>query len=131
ALRAKVRSETQTSVGSADALRKILHGLGFVRAYRYQKYRSHHRWSEPVSGSGLSITLDETPIAVFIVLEGDKGSIDRTAGRGGLSESDSFLDDYPAFQEAWWRERGLPDGDRVFRGSRPGGWPWPRGSGPA
>jgi adenylate cyclase class 2 len=113
-MRAKVREEVQTSVGAPDALREILFKVGFVRVYRYQKYRSYHAWTDPESGSKLCISLDDTPIGVYIELEGDKSAIDHAAGRMGYAENDYIVDDYRTLHLAWLEKRGLPAGDMVF-----------------
>lgn len=113
-MKAKVRSEAQTSVGSPDALRDILLKLGFVRVYRYQKYRSYHGWTDPESGARLSLSLDDTPIGVFIELEGEKIAIDRAAIRMGYTENDYIVEDYRSLHEDWLARRGLPSGDMVF-----------------
>ena len=114
AMRAKVRTEVQTAVGSPEAIRGILTKLGLVRVYRYQKYRSYHGWTEPESGARLSISLDDTPIGIFIELEGDMTAIDRAARRMGYGEADYIVEDYRALHIAWLHQRGLPAGDMVF-----------------
>ena len=113
-MRAKVRAEIQTVVGSPDAMREILLKLGLSRVYRYQKYRSYLAWNDPESGARLGISLDETPIGVFIELEGDKETIDRAARRMGYAEADYIVEDYRSLHRAWLERRGLPDGDMVF-----------------
>ena len=120
-LRAKVRSEVESQVGSPDAVRAILGKLGLARVYRYQKYRSYHAWRDPETSSTLCISLDETPIGVFIELEGDKGAIDAAARRMGYDEADFVLEDYRALHHAWLRRRGLPAADMVFEASPPSG----------
>ncbi len=114
ALRAKVRSETETSVDVPDAIRAVFARVGLVRVYRYQKYRSYHAWTDPQSGHQLMITLDDTPIGVFMELEGDSGTIERAAAKMGFAASDHILDDYLSLHKAWLAQRGLPFGDMVF-----------------
>jgi adenylate cyclase, class 2 len=113
-MRAKVRAEVQTMVASPVATREIISKLGFVRVYRYQKYRSYFGWSDPESGAKLSISLDDTPIGLYIELEGEKIAIDRAAGRMGFAENDYIVEDYRALHRAWLERRGLPAGDMVF-----------------
>jgi adenylate cyclase class 2 len=113
-LRAKVRAEVQTAVTSPEAMRRIFDSLGFVRIYRYQKYRSNYGWADPQSGESLAISLDETPIGVFMELEGPKESIDQAARRMGFAEADYIVDDYRALHRAWLKERALPETDMVF-----------------
>jgi len=113
-LHAKVRSEVETEVASPEAVRLILRGLGMAPVYRYQKYRSYHAWTDPESGEGLSISVDETPIGVYVELEGPKPAIDAAAGKMGYTEKDYILDDYRTLHLAWLDQRGLPHGDLVF-----------------
>ncbi len=113
-LRAKVRSEVETEVGSPEATRLILTGLGLRTVYRYEKYRSYHAWTDPGSGSVLSISVDETPIGVYVELEGPKPAIDAAARRMGFTEEDYILDDYRTLHLAWLERAGLPQGDLVF-----------------
>lgn len=114
-LRAKVRAEIQTGVTSPDAARAILGRLGFVCVYRYQKHRSYFAWTDP-DGSELAISLDETPIGVYLELEGAAPVIERAARQMGFTESDYIIDDYHALHQAWLKERGLPERDMVFDG---------------
>ena len=118
-LRAKVRAEIQTGVSSPEAARAILLKLGFVRVYRYQKHRSYFGWSD-AGGAELAISLDETPIGVFLELEGPAPVIDQAAGRMGFTQADYIVDDYHALHQAWLRQRGLPDADMVFDAARTG-----------
>jgi len=113
-LRAKVRSEVETEVGSPEATRLIFAALGLETVYRYEKYRSYHAWTDPGSGAKLSISVDETPIGVYIELEGPKPAIDAAARRMGFTEEDYILDDYRTLHLAWLERAGLPHGDLVF-----------------
>ncbi len=112
--KAKVRQEIQTSVTTPSAMREILRALGYARIYRYEKYRAWYEWTDPESGGSLAISLDETPIGVFVELEGERGAIDRAARRMGWTESDFIVEDYRELHEEWLAERGLPEGDMVF-----------------
>lgn len=124
-LRAKVRTETETVVGSPDALRAVFARVGLVRVYRYQKYRSYHAWTDPKTGHQLAICLDDTPIGVFMELEGEQASIESAAAAMGFAASDHILDDYRTLHKAWAAQRGQPFGDMVFddvaEGGRQGG----------
>lgn len=116
-LRAKVRREIETDVDSPASMRAILERLGLVRIYRYQKYRSYHAWIDPASDQGLTISLDDTPIGVFLELEGPPEAIDRAAAMMGFGPDDYVLDDYRTLHLAWLQERGLPESDLVFPGA--------------
>jgi len=117
-LRAKVRSELQTEVRSPGAIREIFSKIGLVEVYRYQKHRSYYAWSDPQTGETLEISLDETPIGVFVELEGSKPSIDRAARRMGFGESDYILEDYRSLHRLWLEERQLAPSDMLFEEPR-------------
>lgn len=114
ALHAKVRLEHECTVSHPTVIRKIFSKIGLSKVYRYQKYRSYHAWNDPETGALLDITVDDTPIGVFVELEGPKDTIDRAARIMGYSSSDYILDDYHALHRAWLKREGQPAGDMVF-----------------
>jgi adenylate cyclase class 2 len=96
----KSREELEVEVSDPATLRQIVERLGFRPTFRYQKYRTEYK--QP-SRSGIA-TLDETPIGVYLELEGRPDWIDRTARRLGFAESDYCTDSYGRlFLE--WREQ--------------------------
>lgn len=108
--RHKQREELETTVGDAAILGQIFERLHLHPAFRYEKYRSEfHR--PPASGV---VTLDETPIGVFIELEGDSDWIDASAGEMGFSEADYILKSYGALYIAYCRDNGITPGHMVF-----------------
>jgi adenylate cyclase class 2 len=102
----KSREELETSVADGATLEKILERLGFVPSFHYEKYRTTFQASaEP----GL-IALDETPIGVFLELEGPAYWIDRTALRLGFAPRDYVTASYSALYRAFRESHeGLPD----------------------
>ena len=86
--RHKVRVEHETAVADPDALVRLLEGLGFFPAYRYEKYRTLYDLG------GLQICLDETPLGCFVELEGDPSAIDAAARRMGFSTADYVVESY-------------------------------------
>jgi adenylate cyclase class 2 len=76
----KSREEIEFDVSDPDAFTLVLNRLGYYPGFRYEKYRTKFtRSSEP----GI-ITLDETPIGVYLELEGPQYWIDSTAARLGF-----------------------------------------------
>lgn len=80
--------------------------LGYTPRFRYEKYRTEFR--RP-GERGVAV-LDETPIGVFLELEGSPAWIDRTARRLGYGEKDYILASYGAL----WAEHSGGAGDFVF-----------------
>ena len=79
--RHKRREELETPVSDGPALAAILQSLEFVPTFRYEKFRT--TFSEP--GEPGLLAMDETPIGVFLELEGPEDWIDRCALRLGFA----------------------------------------------
>jgi adenylate cyclase class 2 len=106
----KSRPEFETVASDLHSLRQILQSLGFQPSFRYEKFRtSYHRHGE----TGHAV-LDETPIGVFLELEGDSAWIDRTAADLGFAPESYITASYGSL----WREHcsamGLAPGHMVF-----------------
>ena len=84
----KVRIERETTVGEPEVMNEILRELGFLRVYRYEKYRT------TFSLDGVVLCLDETPLGCFVELEGDGEAIDRLATRLGFTSEDYIRASY-------------------------------------
>lgn len=116
--RHKSREELELELAGAEAatLERVLTRLGFRPWFRYQKYRTPFA----ARGSRGVVALDETPIGVFLELEGPPNWIDRTARRLGFGKPDYITETYADLYRAHCRERGRKVRDMVFppRGSR-------------
>ncbi len=86
----KAREEIETEAASADALLAICAALGFAPAFQYEKYR------EEFTLPGAVIAVDETPIGVFVEIEGDETTIHAVAGRLGFARGDYITASYRA-----------------------------------
>ncbi len=76
----KSREEIEFDVSDPDAFTLVLERLGYHPGFRYEKYRTMFKaYGEP----GL-VTIDETPIGVYLELEGPQAWIDSTAARLGF-----------------------------------------------
>ena len=73
---------------SPAQVRAILRHLGYHPVFRYQKYRESwvHREQE--------IEIDETPIGVFLEIEGDLAGIAAVAAELGFVPSDYVAESY-------------------------------------
>jgi adenylate cyclase class 2 len=109
----KAQLETESPVRNPQVLSETLESLGLQAVFRYEKFRTVF---QDQSKAGLAL-LDETPIGVFVELEGPPDWIDRTAGRLGFEERDYITKSYgELFQES--RGKGTSGTHMVF--PRPG-----------
>ncbi len=106
----KEREEIEVVVGATDTMATILGRLGLEPRFRYEKYRSE--WQRP--GVEGVVMLDETPIGIFVELEGTGDWIDRTAVELGYSEEDYLNLSYARLFTARCLEEGKAAGDMVF-----------------
>ncbi len=106
----KSREELEVDVSDAGKLRMIVERLGFHPVFRYQKYRTEFKQS-PRSGVA---TLDETPIGVYLELEGQPAWIDRTARRLGYAEKDYLVSSYGRLYLEWCRKNRVKPANMVW-----------------
>lgn len=97
--RYKSREEIEFDISSAEAFQKVLDRVGYLPRFRYEKYRT--KFSEP--GETGVVSIDETPIGVYLELEGRPEWIDRTAARLGLSAGEYLTDSYAALYQEYRR----------------------------
>ena len=88
----KSREEIEFDVSDPDTFTLVLDRLGYHSTFLYEKYRTQFK------GAGESgvITIDETPIAVYLELEGAEEWIDSTAARLGFRAADFLTVSYAA-----------------------------------
>ena len=110
--RHKTRIETETAVGDGEQLRKILHTLGYVPSFRYEKFRAE--WSD---GKG-HVVLDETPIGFFGEIEGPARWIDRIAKSLGIDRESYLTDTYAGLFFAWKQRTRSRAQEMTFRAVR-------------
>jgi adenylate cyclase class 2 len=104
----KVREELETVVGDGAVLQRVLEELGLHVWFRYEKYREEFALEDVV------LAIDETPVGVFVEIEGSEASIEAAAAALGRSGQDFVLDSY---RTLWLKHRaaaGLADNDMVF-----------------
>jgi adenylate cyclase, class 2 len=113
--RHKSREEIEFDVSDSGALERVLGRLGYRIAFRYEKYRTTFKISDE---PGL-ITLDETPIGVFLELEGPPEWVDATAARLGQTSAEYLTASYAKLYEEYRRLNPNVPVDMRFEESGP------------
>jgi adenylate cyclase class 2 len=78
----KEAQENEEHVKEPASLSRALKALGFRPGFRYEKYRTSFRHRS------LHLDLDETPVGIFVELEGKPAAINRTARALGFATKD-------------------------------------------
>ena len=113
--RHKVREEIELEISDANALAKIFEGLGFRASFQYEKFRTTFQLPASKARAGkLLIELDETPIGIFVELEGLAEAIDRAAQALGFDKKDYILANYMVLYREYSESRGEEPGDMLF-----------------
>src|SRR5258705_4972597 len=93
----------------------IFEGLGMRSWFQYEKFRTTFCLPESNAwAAGLLIELDETPIGVFLELEGPARAIDRSAKALGFEKRDYILANYMVLYREDCRRRGKAPRDMLF-----------------
>ena len=104
----KVREEQETVVGDGEVLLRGFEELGLHVWFRYEKYREEFAYEDVI------VAIDETPVGVFVELEGSERGIADTAEALGRTEADYIVDSYRALFLVNRQEHGLTGPDMVF-----------------
>lgn len=104
----KLRDEFETIVGDGVLLLRILEELGYQVWFRYEKYR------EEFSHEDVTVAVDETPVGVFVEIEGTESGITAMAAAMGRSPADYILDSYRGLFLKHREALGLTGTDMVF-----------------
>jgi adenylate cyclase class 2 len=104
----KLRDEIETVVGDGETLIRCLEQLGYRVWFRYQKYRQEYSLGDVV------IAVDETPVGVFVEIEGGEQGITDAARGLGRTPQDYLLDSYRGLFMEHRRAHGLPATDMLF-----------------
>lgn len=104
----KVREEVETLVGDGEVLLRVLHELGLHVWFRYEKFR------EEFASEDVIVAVDETPVGIFVEIEGGEEGITQMAGALGREPSDYVLDSYRGLYLAHRDGTGLTGRDMLF-----------------
>ena len=104
----KLREEIETVIGDGETMLRCLEALGYVVWFRYQKYREEFALGDVV------IAIDETPVGVFVEIEGGEQGILEVTRALGRGPEDFVLDSYRCLFMEHRRAHGKPDTDMLF-----------------
>jgi adenylate cyclase class 2 len=104
----KLRDELETIVGDGVLLLRVFEELGFHVWFRYEKYREEYSHEEVI------VAIDETPVGVFVEIEGSESGISSMARALGRRPDDYILDSYRGLFLQHRDAYGLTGGDMVF-----------------
>ena len=108
----KLREEDETLVGDGEVLLKIFAELGLHIWFRYEKYR------EEFSHEDVIVAIDETPVGVYVEVEGCEQGIETAATALGRSREDYIVDSYRSLFLQHRDAAGLTGSDMVFETDR-------------
>jgi adenylate cyclase class 2 len=106
----KSREEVEVQMSDLKAMAEILGRLGYRQMFRYEKFRAEYQHP---AGAGVAM-LDETPIGVFLELEGTPRWIDRTARTLGFHEDAYITASYGRLYLEWCAAHEIEPKDMVF-----------------
>lgn len=104
----KLRDELETIIGDGVLLLRIFEELGFHIWFRYEKYREEFSHEEVI------VAIDETPVGVFVEIEGSEQGITTMARALGRRPDDYVLDSYRGLFLKYREQYGLDGTDMVF-----------------
>jgi len=104
----KVREECETVVGDGDVLERVFEELGLTVWFRYQKYR------EEYSHQDVIVAIDDTPVGVFVELEGSEQGILGITAALGRTPSDFITQSYYSLFTQLRARAGLTGTDMLF-----------------
>jgi adenylate cyclase, class 2 len=104
----KLREERETVVGDGEVLLQILEEIGLHVWFRYEKYR------EEFCHEDVIVAVDETPVGVFVEIEGSEQGIVAMADALGRRPEDYVTDSYRGLFLKYRDELGLNGTDMVF-----------------
>ena len=104
----KIREEIETVVGDAAVVLRVLEELGLRVWFRYEKYR------EEFSHDDVIVAIDETPVGVFVEIEGSEAGITAMAEALDRTPADYIVESYRSLFLRHREDQGLGGADMVF-----------------
>jgi adenylate cyclase, class 2 len=104
----KLREELETVVGDGEMLLRVFHELGLHVWFRYEKYREEFALEDVI------VAIDETPVGVFVEIEGSEQGISDMTAALGRSADDYIVDSYRSLFLQYRDQLGMSGSDMVF-----------------
>jgi adenylate cyclase class 2 len=104
----KAREETETAVGEPAKIEAVLESLGYACRFRAQKYREEYVIDDA------TLAIDETPMGVYVEVEGPAAAIQRIAEALGRSPADYRVESYSMLWQTWRAEQDIDERDMTF-----------------
>jgi adenylate cyclase class 2 len=104
----KEREELETVVADGPLLIRMFEELGLHVWFRYEKYREEFVLDDVV------VAVDETPVGVFVEIEGGNRGIEEMAHALGRQPEDYLLDSYRRLYLLDCERRGIAPADMLF-----------------
>jgi adenylate cyclase, class 2 len=106
----KSREEIEFDVSDPGTFTLVLHRLGYQPVFRYEKFRTQLR----AAGEPGLITIDETPIGVYLEIEGPQAWIDSTAARLGFPAGQFLTVSYASLYREFREQHPQVPADMTF-----------------
>lgn len=106
----KIREEHETVVADGAVLLRVFQELGLHVWFRYQKYR------EEFAAEDVVVAVDETPVGVYVEIEGGEAAILSMTAALGRTPDDFLLDSYRGLFIRYREQYGIAGSDMVFDG---------------
>jgi adenylate cyclase class 2 len=104
----KVREELETVVGDGEVLLRVFQELGLHVWFQYEKYR------EEFAHEDVIVAVDETPVGVFVEIEGSEVGIAEMTAALGRTPQDYIVDSYRALFLQCRDELGMTGSSMLF-----------------
>ena len=104
----KLREELETVVADGSLLVRVFEELGYEVWFRYEKYREEFALDDVI------VALDETPVGVFVEIEGGEPGIAAMAEALGRGPDEYVLDSYRGLFVRHCEQLGVPVSDMLF-----------------
>lgn len=101
----KVRDEHETAVDDGTVVAAAFAALGLHTVFRYEKYRTEFALA------AATVALDETPIGVFVEVEGEEAAVIAATHALGRTDADFVRESY---RSLFLTRGGSPAGDMAF-----------------